>query len=110
MNKIRRREISLIICQLDNLLELLYSEGINEVILKLDNIKNNIQIVLDDEEYYFNNIPENLQNGSRYDASEDAINNLEDSIEYLDNINNGCCLEEIQEYINNAIKYLNYCI
>ena len=50
--------------------------------------------VLDKEQDCCDNFPENLQNGDRYEAIENAIDNLEDAI---DNIN------KAKEYLEAAI-------
>ena len=62
---------------------------------KLSALVEEIQIVLDDEQDYFDNIPENLAYSSTAERSEEAISELEDSIEYLTN-----CIDSIDNAIN----------
>ena len=63
-----------------------YTNILRDVLQKLDN-------VLDEERDYYDNMPENLQSSLRADASQDAIDELEeaiadigDAIEHLENI------------------------
>ena len=74
MNKQRRKEISM---QIKN----------------LENLKENLEIILSDEECYFDNIPENLQSSIRGEESESAIDILSEAIDSLDEIINS--LQEI---------------
>ena len=66
MNKERRTKISTII------------ENINI-------IKDSLQEVLDDEQFSFDNMPENLQYSSRGETSQEAIDYMEEAIEHLEN-------------------------
>ena len=59
---------------------------IEEVISKFDKIRDQLQQILDDEQTYFDCIPENLQSSERAYNSENAINNMEDVIEKTDDI------------------------
>lgn len=61
MNKTRRREIDSV------------TGGLTELIEHLEAIR-------DDEQEYFDNMPESLQGSARGEAAEDAISNLEDAI------------------------------
>lgn len=54
---------------------------INEISIK----KEELESILDDEQYYFENMPENLQGSMRGMDSEDAISSLEDALESLNN-------------------------
>lgn len=67
MNKIRRKRI----------LE------IKEVILRE---KDKLQFLLDEEQDYYDNMPENLQGSVRGSDSEDAIDTLEECIEVLEEV------------------------
>ena len=64
----------------------LYTNILRDTLQKLDDI-------LDEERDYYDNIPENLQSSLRADASQDAIDELEeviadigDAIDHLENI------------------------
>lgn len=53
---------------------------------EIENCKENLQKILDEEQEYFDNIPENLQGSMRGSDSEDAIDTMENCIEDLENI------------------------
>lgn len=66
---------------------------IEKIITRIENIKDELQDVLSDEEFAFDNMPENLQYSERGEASQEAIDsmseaidNLEEAIEQLQNI------------------------
>ena len=106
MNKLRRKAIRNIIKELSEILEVN-----NEIsVCVVEDFIDKAQMILDEEETYFYNIPENLQSGSRYDESENAIDKLEDAISYLEYIDEECSKEEINKYILSAISNLNNCI
>ena len=56
---------------------------IKAIAQRLVSINNDLQKVLDDEEDYYSNIPENLLTSSRADDSENAIDELTDAIEEI---------------------------
>ena len=80
MNKNRRKELCAVASKL-LLLKRTENDNIEE---DLDAIKNNLSMILYDEESYMDNIPENFQNGYRYQMAEDACNNIENAIDALD--------------------------
>ena len=51
---------------------------------KLDELKMSLQDVVNDEQYSFDNLPEQFQEGERGEKMEEAISNLEDAIDYID--------------------------
>ena len=53
-------------------------------IQRLELVKNELQKILDDEQDYYDNIPENLQSSSRADDSEIAIDQLTEAIDEID--------------------------
>lgn len=106
MNKLRRKAIRNIIKRLSEMLEVENKIEIGT----FEDFIDETQTILDEEETYFYNIPENLQSGSRYDESENAIDKLEDAINDLEYIDEDCSQEEIKEYIVSAISNLNSCV
>lgn len=62
----------------------LISKNIN----MLENIKIELQDILSDEELSFDNMPENLQGSIRGEESENAIDNLNEAIDSIDDIVN----------------------
>ena len=59
---------------------------IRDVALRLRQANNDLQKILDDEQDYYDNIPENLQSSLRADTSEEAIDELTDAIDNLNEI------------------------
>lgn len=67
-------------------------QKIRDVRKEIENCKENLQKILDEEQDYFDNMPENLQGSVRGFNSEDAIDAMESCIEDLENI-----IEELTE-------------
>ena len=63
-------------------------QKIKEIRKEIEDCKENLQKILDEEQYYFDNMPENLQGSVRGSDSEDAIDTMESCIEDLENIIN----------------------
>lgn len=61
-------------------------QKIRDVRKEIENCKENLQKILDEEQDYFDNMPENLQGSMRGSDSEDAIDTMESCIEDLENI------------------------
>lgn len=57
---------------------------IRQIIGNIEEIKNRLQNVLDEEQEVFDNMPENLQGSIRGMDSENAIDLMEESIEGLE--------------------------
>lgn len=64
----------------------LRKQKIREIRKEIENCKDSLQKVLDEEQNYFDNMPENLQGSIRGSDSEDAIDTMENCIENLENI------------------------
>ena len=58
--------------------------SINILIADLKEKMSDIEDILSEEQYYLDNMPENLQTSSKAGVAEEAINNLEDAISSLD--------------------------
>lgn len=61
-------------------------EKIREVRSQIESCKDKLQIILDEEQDYFDNMPENLQGSVRGSDSEDAIDTMESCIDELDEV------------------------
>ncbi len=59
---------------------------IKKIALRLQGINKDLQKILDDEQDYYDNIPENLQSSSRADDSEEAIDQLTEAVEEIEEI------------------------
>lgn len=57
-----------------------------------------IEDIAADEQDYLDNIPENLQGSERYEAGEEAVENLEAAIDWLDDIKTS----ELEELLEDA--------
>lgn len=84
MNKQRRKEIGNIIRMIQRGMPL------EDAVSYIENVK-------DDEEYALDNFPENLQDSFRGQGMQDAIENLEEAIEAIEN----------EEDCNVVIDFLN---
>lgn len=59
-------------------------KAIEELSEKITEAKDTLGEIKDDEETYMNNMPENLQCSSRYEAAENAVEELEEAISNLE--------------------------
>ena len=50
----------------------------------LQDIYNKLDTILDDEQDYLDNMPENLQGGIAADRSQEYIDNLTEALDYID--------------------------
>lgn len=93
MNKARRQELSDVIRELNRIQD---TDDLYAWINTLDSIK-------DDEQSYYDNIPENLQYSQRAETSEAAIDNLEDALDLLNELYNMDEFDKNSELIQQAI-------
>lgn len=59
---------------------------IQQIIDNINLVKSELQNVLDDEEFAFDSMPENLQYSIRGEESQEAIGYMNEAIECLDNV------------------------
>ena len=102
MNKQRRKEIYDLITKLQKVSTMKNDE---EKIGELEDIKNDVNLIMLEEEIYMDNIPENLQGGRRYSDAEDACDNLYSAIDSIEDAIGD--IDSMDEYISKAISYLN---
>ena len=76
MNKQRRKEIS-------------------DLIERFESLCGDVESILEEEEEYRDNIPENLQGSERYERAEEACDNISSALDSLD---------EVIEYLGNALE------
>lgn len=77
MNKQRRKELANIIIAMESVCVPLDIE-------ELEGIKSDIEMVLMDEEFAFESMPENLQYSMRGEASQEAQDNMNEAIDAID--------------------------
>ena len=94
MNKTRRQELSDVIRGLNRMQEI---DDLYAWINTLDGIK-------DDEQSYYDNIPENLQSSQRAEDSESAIDNLDEALGLLNELYNMDEFDKDSELIEQAIN------
>jgi len=73
VNKERRTAIGLLRGQLEDLAN------------NLENLKNEIETPRDEEQEYFDTMPESIQGGDKGQVAEAAVNSLQQAYDYLDN-------------------------
>lgn len=102
MNKLRRKEIFLVIRKLQMVINHLQDYSNEEVIKKLNDILEDIDSILWDEENYRDNIPENMYGGYKYEAADEACDNLSYAIDYMNEAMDG----DIKRNLLKAIEHL----
>lgn len=60
---------------------------------RINEIASSLQDIMDEEQDYFDNMPENLQGSIRGDAAEEAISTLDDAVSALEDVTSS--LEEL---------------
>lgn len=94
MNKARRKELAEVIQKLNQVRD--KSDLYNEI-STLEDIKS-------DEESYYDNIPENLQYSQRAEASEEAIDNLDEALDLLNEVYDMDEFDKDNDLIQQAIS------
>lgn len=92
MNKERRRELDKILQKLN-----IAHTSLEETRKCLKDIKNDLDIVYEDETESFDNMPEGLQSSWNGQMSDEAIGNLEEAIDNL---------EKIDDLLNDTLSYI----
>ncbi len=62
---------------------------------QVEQLKGEIESILEDEEEYMNNIPENMQGSERYETAETACENLQSAVDAMEEVLSS--LEEAQD-------------
>lgn len=74
MNKERRKRIDKAIEEVNQLQEVL--EELHQI----------VEVIRDEEQEYLENIPENLQGSERYETAENAVESLENAVDWFDGV------------------------
>lgn len=93
MNKTRRKELNKVIDELNTIKN---KDDLYSCINTLESLR-------DEEQDYYDNIPENLQYGQRAEASEYAIDSLDEDIDLLNEVYDDEEFEKDDELIKDAI-------
>ena len=103
MNKARRGQLRTLSAKLSRIVSIDDQETLDECISILEDIKW-------DEEDYFYNMPENLQGSMRGCESEEAIDNMDQALDALNEAIETEDEEEFADAVNLAIEYIDDCI
>jgi hypothetical protein len=95
MNNVRREKIKREEYRIFNVIK---TQQFDKETLK--QIRNNISDILDEESWAFDNYPENLQNSSRGEAMQDAIDCLSTSIECIESIIDELNIQDNEDIID----------
>jgi uncharacterized coiled-coil DUF342 family protein len=70
-------------------------KAIQDVIAKLETLRDEVESLLNEEQDYYDNMPESFQNGDNGTAASDAIYYMEIASGYIDNAIEelGCAIE-----------------
>lgn len=68
---------------------------IEDVISKLESLKDEVYEILEEETEYRDNIPENLQQSERYEKADNSCTQLDFAFDYIG---------EVAEYLNDSIE------
>ena len=109
MNKARRSALRAISSRLNGVRSELNGNH-EDVIELLLSLQSDIDNCRDEEESYADNMPENLQSSQRYDDAMDAVSEMENAIDYINDVveslNNGN-LEEAEENLDYAVEAID---
>ena len=94
MNKARRKELSKVVNELNRIKD---KDALYDCINTLESIR-------DDEQDYYDNIPENLQYSQRAEDSEAAIENMEEALDLLNELYDADDFDKDSELIEEAIE------
>ena len=94
MNKARRKELSKVVSELNIIKD---KDALYDCINTLESIR-------DDEQDYYDNIPENLQYSQRAEDSEAAIENMEEALDLLNELYEADGFDKDSELIEEAIE------
>ena len=103
MNKVRRGQLRNLSAKLSRIESIDDKAVLDECISILEDIKW-------DEEYYFDNMPENLQGSMRGCESEDAIDNMDQALDALSEAMEAEIEEEFSDAVSTAIDYIDDCV
>ena len=103
MNKFKRGQLRTLSAKLARIESTGDKAALDECINMLEDIKW-------DEEEYFDNMPENLQGSMRGCESEDAIDNMDQALDSLNEAIETESEDEFSDAVSTAIEYIDDCI
>lgn len=69
-------------------------KALQKIYAAIEEAKEELELIFDEEQEAFENIPENLEGSERYEAAENAVDNLDSAFSGLD---------EVLEYLEEAM-------
>lgn len=96
MNKNRRKEIKSIIEKIE--------EIVSSACSGLEEVKEELECVRDDEQNYLDMIPENLQGSERHEIAEQAVDNLDNAVSAFEELIDSMDTDELIGYLNDAME------
>lgn len=60
-------------------------KAIQDVVAKLETLRDEVESLLNEEQDYYDNMPESFQDGDKGQAASDAISYMESASGYIDN-------------------------
>lgn len=102
MNKARRGEIFVAIRKIQMLMNHFQDYSNYEIVEKIKGILEDVDSILWDEENYRDNIPENMYGGYKYEAADEACDNLSYAIDYLNEATEG----DVKLNLSKAVEHL----
>lgn len=85
MNKERRAKLSKL------------QERMQELIEQANQLREDIDAVRDEEQEYFDNMPESLQNGEKGEKAQAAIDAMDEAVGYLDELTDSGATDKLEE-------------
>ena len=67
-------------------------KALAEIQAKIEELQNDLQVLLEEEEEYRDNMPENLQGSERYEKADTACDNISSAVDSLQE-----CIDYIME-------------
>lgn len=109
MNNDRRKKINIEIKQITDVMGVMKNIEIDRLNNYLEDVKNNIELICDDEQESFDNMPENLQYSMKGEKIEENINLMNDILNLFDDIIDAeeVDREEIEYILDEIIGLLN---
>ncbi len=63
-------------------------KALQKIYAAIEEVKSDLENIYDEEQEAFENIPENLEGSERYEAAENAVDNLDSAFSDLDDVLN----------------------
>lgn len=108
MNANRRKDLQNVLNHLSNVETFLEGEHADLVVARemCETAASDLANPRDEEQDYYDNMPENFQQGEKGDNAQNAIDNLDNAISALENVDENSDVDTIREAVEEAIEYI----